>query len=166
MSVIYRNPGPITFDAKIQRTDGGGAFVSFPFDVENLFGVKGRVPVRVSFDGIPYRGSMVKMGSEKHLLLILKEIRETLGKDRGDKVHVTVELDDLPRVVVLAPDIDKAYKKGGVLDIYRSLSYSHQREYTLWIDDTKNPETRRKRIDKSIAVMKAAKATAKAKKKG
>ncbi len=162
MAITYKNPGPITFDAKIQRTEGGGAFVSFPFDVEELFGVKGRVPVRVAFDGIPYRGSMVKMGSEKHLLLILKEIRETLGKDRGDKIHVTVELDDLPRVVILPADVEKAYKKGGVLDIYRALSYSHQREYTLWIDDTKNPETRRKRIDRSIAVMK----TAKAKKKG
>jgi uncharacterized protein YdeI (YjbR/CyaY-like superfamily) len=34
------------------------------------------------------------------------------------------------------------------------LSYSHQREYMLWISDTKNAETRKHRIDKSIEELK------------
>ncbi len=158
MAITYKNPGPISFEAKIERTEGGGAFVGFPFDVEKLFGVKGRVPVKVTFDGIPYRGSMVRMGSERHLLLLLKEIRETLGKDKGDRIRVSVELDDQPRVIILAADIEKAYKKAGVLEVYGALSYSHQREYVLWIGDSKQAATRLKRIEKSVADMKAAKA--------
>ncbi len=162
MAVQYKNPGVIEFDAPLDRMANGGSFVSFPGDVEKLFGVKGRVPVRVTFDGIPYRGSMVRMGTKYHLLLMLKEIREKLGKDRGDLVHVTVELDEAPRIVVLAPDVEAAYKKAKVLDKYRALSYSHQREYNLWIDDTKNPETRAKRIAKAVDVIKNGKPAAKA----
>ena len=157
MAVSYKNPGRITFEAKIEVMENGGAFVRFPFDVEELYGVKGRVPVKVTFDGIHYQGSMVKMGSPDYLLLILKEIRERLGKGVGDKIKVTVDLDDKPRVVVLARDIETAYKKAGVLAAYRALSYSHQREYALWIEDAKQAETRKRRIEKSIEAMRAAK---------
>ena len=63
MPVTYGNPGRIEFKGKILRAERGGAFVEFPHDVERLYGVKGRVPVNLTFDGIPFRGSMVKMGA-------------------------------------------------------------------------------------------------------
>jgi uncharacterized protein YdeI (YjbR/CyaY-like superfamily) len=37
-----------------------------------------------------------------------------------------------------------------VLAKYRAMSYSHQRAYALWIEDAKQAETRKRRIDKSI----------------
>jgi uncharacterized protein YdeI (YjbR/CyaY-like superfamily) len=98
---------------------------------------------------------MVKMGGPCHILLILKDIRERLGKDRGDTVHVTVELDEAPRVVVLSKDVEAAYQKAKVLDQYRSLSFSHQREYNLWIEDAKQAETRKRRIEKAVAELRA-----------
>lgn len=157
MPVAFKNPGPVEFTAVIQAHEGGGAFVEFPRDVERLYGVKGRVPVRVTFDGVAYRGSMVRMGAPKHILLILKEIREKLGKGPGDTMKVTVELDDAPRVVVLAADVSAAYKKAGVLETYRATSFSHQRERALWIEDARQAETRARRIAKSIADLKAGK---------
>lgn len=154
MSPQYKNPGRIEFVGTVKTAENGGAFIEFPRDVEKLYGVKGRVPVNVTFDGIAYRGSMVKMGSERHLLLILKEIREELGKGEGDRMRVTVELDDKPRVVELARDVEAAYKKTGVLAKYRSMSFSHQREYNLWIEEAKQAETRRRRIDKAVEELK------------
>jgi bifunctional DNA-binding transcriptional regulator/antitoxin component of YhaV-PrlF toxin-antitoxin module len=150
MAVKYKNPGRVEFDAVLKAHEGGGAFVEFPHNVLELYGVKGRIPVKATFDGIPYRGSMVKMGLERHLLLILKEIRERLGKGPGDKMHVMVDLDDKPRVVELKSDMESAYKKAGVLAKYRAMSYSHQREWTLWVEDAKQAETRKRRIEKSI----------------
>jgi hypothetical protein len=150
----FKNPGRIEFTAKIRVLDNGGAHVEFPGDVERLFGVKGRVPVRVTFDGQSYRGSMVRMGLPKHILLILKEIREKLHKGEGDAIRVTVELDEAPRAVDLAADVDAAYKKAGVLDRYRAMSYSHQRERNLWIEEAKQAETRARRVAKSVADLK------------
>ena len=157
MPVSYKNPGRIEFTGEIRAHEGGGAFVEFPHDVEKLFGVKGRVPVRVTFDGIAYRGSMVRMGMPRHILLILKEIREKLGKGPGAKIRVTVELDDAPRTIELSADIEAAYKKAGVLDRFRSMSYSHQREYANWIGEAKQAETRTRRIDKSVGELKSRK---------
>jgi hypothetical protein len=36
MAVKYKNPGRVTFEAKIEVMENGGAFVRFPFDVEKL----------------------------------------------------------------------------------------------------------------------------------
>lgn len=150
MPVKYLDPGRIEFDGKLMRVDGGGTFVNFPHRVEKIYGVRGRVPVKVTFDGIPYRGSMVKMGGPCYILLILKKIREKLGKDKGDQVHVTVELDAGPRVVELAKDVEAAFKKAGVMDRYRSLSFTRQREQHRSIEEAKQAETRKRRIGKAI----------------
>ena len=155
MPAKYKNPGRVEFDGEVHRAEGGGAFIEFPYEVEKLYGVKGRVPVNVTFDGVPYRGSMVKMGSERHLLLILKEIRERLRKDRGDFIHVTVDLDEAPRVVTLPADVEAAFKAAGVLELYRARSFSHQREQALWIEDAKQAETRQRRITKAVDALRA-----------
>ncbi|HYA48097.1 MAG TPA: YdeI/OmpD-associated family protein [Burkholderiales bacterium] len=154
-AATYKNPGRIEFVGRLKSGEGGGTFVEFPHDVEKLYGVKGRVPVEVTFDGLPYRGSMVKMGTPCHILGLLKEIRERLGKRAGDTVQVTVELDEAPRVVVLAKDVEAAFKKAGVLDAYRSMSYSRQREDNLWIEEAKQAETRTRRVEKAIEKLKA-----------
>lgn len=85
MSPSYR------FRAFIEKVEGiDGAYVRIPFDVKEVFG-KGRVPVRATFDGEPYEGSIVRYGSPFHILGLRKDIREKIGKHPGDTVEVTVE---------------------------------------------------------------------------
>ena len=79
------------FDAVIQKVpDLDGAYVEFPYDVRQEFG-RGRVKVHATFDGIPYDGSLVRMGTPGHIIGVLKEIRRQLGKQPGDSIHVTIE---------------------------------------------------------------------------
>ena len=66
------------------------AWIEFPFDVRQEFG-KGRVKVHATFDGINYDGSLVKMGTERHIIGVLKSIRKELGKQGGDSIHVTIQ---------------------------------------------------------------------------
>jgi hypothetical protein len=54
-----------------------------------VFG-KGRVPVTATFDGVPYEGSIVKMGTPCHIPGIRKNIRNRIGKQAGDTVKVTI----------------------------------------------------------------------------
>ena len=78
------------FDAVLQKVpDIDGAYVEIPFDVKAMFG-KGRVPVYATFDGEPYDGSLVRMGTPCHIIGVRKEIRQKIGKQPGDKVHVTI----------------------------------------------------------------------------
>ena len=73
----------------------GGAYVIFPYDLREEFG-KGRVKVHVTFDGEPYDGSIVNMGVKNedgsicYIIVLRKDIRARIGKQPGDKVHVTV----------------------------------------------------------------------------
>ena len=153
--VTYANPGPIEFDAVITRANvtGSSAFVSFPFDVPELFGVKGRVPVRATFDGADYQGSLVTYGGPRHMVLVLAEIQDRIGKSAGDSVHVTVALDTGERVVELGEDIEKQLRDAGAFDAFRAMAYSHQREYVQWITAAKQPETRSRRIEKMLGMV-------------
>jgi len=58
----------------------GGAFVLFPYDVEETFGMKGRIPIKATVDGEPYRGSLVKYGHPQHIFPVLKAIRKSWVK--------------------------------------------------------------------------------------
>lgn len=79
------------FEAVIKKVpDLDGAYVEIPFDVQEAFG-KSRVPVHATFDGEPYDGSVVKMGTPCHILGIRKDIRAKIGKQPGDIVKVTLK---------------------------------------------------------------------------
>ena len=62
------NPKRYTFEAVLQKVpDIDGAYVEIPFDVLKEFG-KGRVKVSAAFDGVPYEGSLVRMGTPFHII--------------------------------------------------------------------------------------------------
>ena len=85
------------FDAVIHESEAGkgGAYVIFPYDIKAEFG-KGRVKVGATFDGVPYKGSIVNMGVKNddgtvcYVIGILKDIRSKIGKQAGDMVRVTI----------------------------------------------------------------------------
>jgi len=130
------------FRSAIEDAGRGGAFVSVPFDVERVFGKK-RVPVNATIDGEPYRGSLVRMGGDRHMLPVLKGIRQRIGKGPGDSVEVTVEEDLKPRVVAIPRDLRHALDgRPKTLRFFRSLSYTRQREYVQWIEAARRKETR------------------------
>ncbi|HEY1983763.1 MAG TPA: YdeI/OmpD-associated family protein [Terracidiphilus sp.] len=143
------------FTARIESASSGGACVFFPFDVEKEFGVKGRVPVKVVFDGIPYTGSMIKYGNPQHMLPILKEIREQIGKGPGDMVDVEVQKDEAERTVVVPPALATLLEKEKLTGVFAKLSFTHRREYCRWINDAKREETRQNRVAKSVEMLRA-----------
>ncbi len=143
----------ITFRAVIEKAEGGGAYVTVPFDVEEVFGKK-RVKVKAIIEGIPYQGSLVRMGGPCHILGVLKEIREKSGKSFGDEIEVTVEEDTEPREVTIPPDVAQALETNPEADaFFKQLSYSHQREYVQWIEEAKRDTTRQKRIEDMVEML-------------
>ena len=80
-----------TFDAIIKKVpDIDGAYIEFPYDVREEFG-KGRVKVAATFDGCPYDGSLVRMGTPGHIIGIRKDIRQKINKQPGDTIHVEIK---------------------------------------------------------------------------
>ena len=141
------------FTAKIEPGPIGGAFITFPYDVEKEFGVKGRVPVQASINKIPYTGSLAPCGGPHHMLGILKSIREQLGKNMGDKVDVEIWKDEAVRTVELPADFAALLKKEKLRDFFDALSYTHRKEYVRWLTEAKKAETRASRLTKSIDML-------------
>jgi bifunctional DNA-binding transcriptional regulator/antitoxin component of YhaV-PrlF toxin-antitoxin module len=143
------------FKAKIQEGRGGGAFVYFPYEVEKEFGTKGQVPIKADFEGEEYRGSLAKYGSPQHMLGVSKAIREKLGKRPGDMLEVELWKDEEERTVEVPPEFQKLMKKEGLLPFFEKLSYTHRKEYCRWISEAKKEETRLRRLEKAVEMLRS-----------
>jgi hypothetical protein len=145
------------FRAVIENAGNGGAFVTIPFDVEKVFEKK-RVKVKATIAGEPYRGSLVRMGGDCHVLGVRKEIREKIGKSFGDEIEVVVEEDTEPREITVPPDMKQALKSNPEAQaFFEQLSYTHQKEYVRWIEEAKRDRTRQDRIGQAIKLLKQGK---------
>ncbi len=150
---IFEEKRMKTFKAQLQNAGGGGVFLLVPYDVEKEYGKKNMIPVKVTFDGEPYRGSIANMGNGP-CLPVLKALREKIGKQVGDFVKVTVEADKEPRKVEVPADLKKLLAQAPEEKKYfQSLAFSHQKEYVRWITDAKRPETRSSRLGKTLEML-------------
>lgn len=146
----------IEFKATIQKNgELNAAFVEFPFSVEELFGKKGQIKIRAVFDtAVEYRGSLVKMKSNSHLLGLTQEIRKQLGKTFGDEVMVSLFEDKEERTVEIAEDISIVFNENPeAKDLFNKMNYTHKKEYIRWIEEAKKPETRENRKTKMIQMI-------------
>jgi hypothetical protein len=137
------------FEAEIAEARGGGAFVPVPPEVVAALGDAGRIPVRATFDGVDYRGSVVSMGEGK-VIGILKSIRTELGKQPGDRVAVTLEADRAERSVEVPDDLAAALEAAGLRPAFDGLAFSHRRQYVTWIGEAKKAETRSRRVAQTV----------------
>mgnify|MGYP001256811950 CR=1 FL=1 len=144
------------FKAKLIRHGKiDAAYVIFPYDVKENFGAS-RVKVKVKFDGVLYRGSLVRMGlAEGYPLIVTKEIRSKINKNAGDFVNVELEQDFDVRTVEVPEDFKKTLRKNKLDKAFEKMSYTHKKEYVNSILDAKKPETRLRRIENALVLIKA-----------
>lgn len=127
--------------------------MTIPTQVIKELGGGGRIKVKATFDGIPYRGSIVRMGG-KSILGLLKDIREGLGKGPGDEIAVTVEADLEEREVEIPPELEELLRANPkAKEAFDDLSYSHRREHAMHVAEAKKPETRQRRASKTIETL-------------
>lgn len=141
------------FTAVIKQHENiNGAYIEPPFDVEEVFGAK-RVKVLATFDGIEYRGSIVRMDG-CYMLGMTQDIRKTIGKNFGDSVKVTIEKDVDERTIEIPSDLSEALKDKPEADkTYENLSYTAKKDYISWITGAKKPETRLKRVESTVQLL-------------
>jgi uncharacterized protein YdeI (YjbR/CyaY-like superfamily) len=71
---------------------------------------------------------------------------------------VTLELDTAPREVDVPPDLAAALDADpAARAFFDGLSYSNKRVHTLSVEDAKTPETRARRVEKAVALLREGK---------
>jgi hypothetical protein len=125
--------------------------VRVPDDVMAELGSGKRPPVRVTINGYTYRSSIATV-SGQFMIGVSEEVRRHAGVAGGNEVDVDVELDTQPREVTVPPDFSVALDGDPVArQRFEALSYSNKQRYVLAIEAAKAPETRRRRIEKTVA---------------
>lgn len=142
----------------VLQLKGSGHVVELPFDPKAEFG-RIRVPVRVTVNGATLRTTVARYGG-RDFLGFNREFRSAAGITAGDEITVHVEHDTEPRTVELPTDLAAALAGAtDAADIFACLSYSHQREYAAWVSDAKREETRRRRAQRAIEMLRAGRRT-------
>lgn len=131
--------------------------VDVPFNPKEVFG-KVRAPVAVTLNGYTYRSTICAMGkkpdgSTAYLVPLRASHRTAAGVKGGQTLRVTLALDRAPRAVTAPKDLAAALRKAGLLEAFKAMSYTHQREHVEAVEEAKKPETRARRIGKCVEMV-------------
>jgi bifunctional DNA-binding transcriptional regulator/antitoxin component of YhaV-PrlF toxin-antitoxin module len=142
----------ITFETVLEKPENIEATgIFFPFDIEKTFGAK-RVPVKVWINDAFYISTIVKMNG-KYCMVVPKKVRDEAKVKAFETITVTIQRDTDKRTVELPEDFAEALSKNNLIEAFRKMSYTHQKEYVNSIIDAKKPETRLRRIEKNIEML-------------
>ncbi len=148
----------LTFKVKLAGMEGSSvAAIIAPFNVQEVFGTRARVPVKGTVNGYPFRSSLMPM-SGKHMMVVNKEIRDGAGVKAGDTVAVVMERDQGKRTVEVPPLLKKELGKSkAAKHRWGALSFTHRKEMARFILDAKQEETRTRRLAKVMDILKMGK---------
>lgn len=156
-SEIGHKTGEVMTDKQIFETElladynnSQATAIKFPFDVETVFGAK-RVPVCGTINGAPFRSTIFRMHGEQ-FMVVNRELREAANAKAGDTVRVEIERDTAPRTIEPPADLLAALNGNPAAQkIWERISYTHKKEFAAAIEESKKPETRMRRVEKTIA---------------
>jgi hypothetical protein len=141
-----------TFTATIVREDGM-CYIPLTFDPKPVFGTL-RAPVKVTLNGYTFRSTVAAMGGACFIPL-RRSNQEAAKLDGIETLDVRLDLDTEPRVVKAPADLEKALKAASMWERWQDLSFSHQREHVEAIQGAKKPETRTRRIERAVQMVRA-----------
>ncbi len=144
-----------TFRTKV-ADEGENFVVELPFDVKEVFG-QARPPIVITLT--TPRGSYsfrwtVSVYGGKSYIGVRRSHREAAGLRPGESVSITIAADDEPRVIEPPTDLASALKKSAAARVaWDALSFTHKREHAEALLDAKKPETRARRLEKTMEML-------------
>jgi hypothetical protein len=124
-----------------------------PPEVVQALGGGPRPRVTITINGHSWK-SRVAIMRGRYLLGLSNANRQAAGVATGDEVEVEVEVDAVPRVVAEPADLARALDADPVARAaYDRLAYTHRREHVRAIESAKRPETRMRRIEQAVAML-------------
>jgi hypothetical protein len=116
-----------------------------------------RFPVVATVSGYTWRTTVTRMGGE-FLLGLSREVRAGAGVEAGDSVEVQIGLDTAPRDVHVPEALATALNSDPMARAtFTALAYTHRKEYARWIEDAKREETRQRRVEQAVKMLRAGK---------
>jgi hypothetical protein len=143
-------PAWVSFRATIELAGKTATGIEVPEECVAALGSSRRPAVHATIAGYTYRSSVASMRG-RFMLPISAAVRSSAGVAAGEEVDVVLELDTEPReaevpedlAVALAADAEAARR-------FEALSFSRKQGLVLPIGEAKTPETRVRRIARTV----------------
>ena len=141
------------FRTTLLQTGGTAMGFVVPPEVVAGLGHGRRPPVTVTINGYSYRNTVAVFGTT-YMIGVSSQHRGPAGVTAGEEIEVDLQLDTAPREVVVPADLAAAlYADPAARATFDRLSYSNRSWHVLQVDGAKTPETRARRIERSIGAL-------------
>jgi hypothetical protein len=141
----------VAFDGELLAARGGGHAIAVDQTVVASLGAKHMSRVTGTLNGRPFRSNVVTMGGACFLGVHKADVDDA-GLTPGETVTVVMTLDTAPRGDDTEPEILAEALEHDPLAAatWKHLAPSHRREYVGYIKEAKRPETRARRVKRTI----------------
>ena len=140
----------MTFQGLVELGGKTATGIAVPDEVVTALGSGKRPAVRVTLGGHTYRTTVAPMGG-RYFIPLSAENREAAGVAAGDRVDVQIELDSAAREVAVPDDLAEALGRDDqARAFFDGLSFTFRKEWVRWIEESKKPETRATRLQRTI----------------
>ncbi len=149
---------PVRFEAALQ-TAGGQTILRLSDAASKELPSRGQIAVRGMIDGHPFETVIEPDGEFGHWMRVDPKLRKTLDACPGDTATVTIELTEEWPEPSVPQDLSKALSDASraVQNLWRAITPMARWEWVRWVDATKNPATRARRVEVSISKLNSGK---------
>ena len=145
------------FRTTIQQGDKTATGIQIPNEVIEALGAGKKPPVELVVNGYVYRTTVATV-SGNYMVGFSADHRAASGLCGGDEVDVEIEVDTQPRTVDVPADLESALDaEPKARETFDKLSNSMKGYHVSQVTGAKTDETRQRRIEKSIAVLREGK---------
>ena len=135
---------------------GHGRHASIEIPDKNLkeLGANKRAPLKVTVNNYTYQSTATGVDG-KCMVVFPSKDRAASGAAAGDRITVTLELDSGYRNVEIPKELRESLETNGLSEIFRDLTYSTRKEYARQVGEAKAEETKKRRVEKIVAQLRA-----------
>jgi len=149
-----RGMRPIRFRALLQPASGQ-TILKLPDTASKALPSRGQVAVHGTNDGHPFETVIEPDGEFGHWMRVDPAWRASTKAIPGDKAQVTIEPTEAwpePRV---PQDLRKALSEAplDVQNLWRAITPMARWEWVRWVNATRNPDTRSRRVEASLSML-------------
>jgi hypothetical protein len=148
----------IRFEARLHTIDTW-TIVRLPEKASAMLPSRGQVAVQGTFNGHEFQTVLEPDGRSGHWMRVDEKLQRTAAVSAGDTAALEIEpAGDWPEPNV-PQDLETALETAPqpIQDLWNDITPMARWEWVRWVNATKNPDTRRRRVEVSISKMNSGK---------
>jgi hypothetical protein len=146
------------FDARLDTIEGS-TIVRLPEKASEKLPSRGQVAARGTINGHAFQTVLEPDGDSGHWMMVDGKLRQVAGMRAGDTATLEIEpSEDWPE-----PDVPQDFETAlaaapqSIQDLWKAITPMARWEWVRWVNATKNPDTRKRRVEVSISKMNSGK---------